>query len=231
MSNNQFNDFVNGYIVKYEEALNNKNALVVNYSDLDDSAKLLDVVRHLKPETTLTIEAIDSLQGCIIQTKNNDLTQSVASLGGTVDATRTLDIELCASVLLREDIFSTISEDGATHNDVKFDVLDNYWIKLTTNGALIGIMQLKQIFSKGYEGHIHILPEYRKRLSMVAGSAIIKWCEDNIKGSMLITNVPDIYQNVVAFLKEFGFEQTGFLPKCFTKNNKQHNLVILARAI
>ena len=223
--------FISDHAKKYAEALNNKDSLVFEYDDLDDPKKVLSMVKYLKPESKITLEEIIKLQNCVITTKNNDLTSSVAFLANEVKAERTLDIQLCADVLLRPDIFATISEDGATFNSIDFDVMDNYWLKLTANGALIGIFRLKQLFNKCYEGHIHILPEYREKFSQKCGEQIIKWSQENIKGSTILTTVPAMYRNVVNFLNGFEFKENGLMPKCFLKNNKLHDLIILTRFI
>lgn len=231
MNETETSYFFNTQAEKYIEALNKKDGLVFNYEDLDDPHKVLSMIKHLKPESKTTIEKIVYLQNCVITTKNEDLTSSVAFTGNEVKAERTFDVKLCADVLLRPDIFETISEDGATYNEIKFDVVDNYWLKLTANGALIGIFQLKQLFAKCYQGHIHILPEYRERFSIKCGEQIIKWSEANIKGSTILTTVPSIYKNVVSFLTKFEFKRNGVMPKSFLKNKELHDLIILTRFI
>ena len=133
---------------------------------------------------------------------------------------RTFDVKLCLDILTDEDIFDSISEDGATFDNLKVDVISDYWLKIVVNDELIGVMQLKQMFSKCYDSHIHILKEWRKKYSMMAGELILDWCRENITGSLLYTNVPEFCPNVKEFLIGFGFTEQGVLPNAWRKNGK-----------
>ena len=149
----------------------------------------------------------------------------------SIIARRTLDTGNCLDILLNEEIFNAISEDDATINDLRVDVINDYWVDLVDGEIIIGVAQFKAMFNKCYDAHIHILPEHRKKHSLAAGDALIKWCEDNIKGSLLFTTIPEFCPNVVEFLLAFDFQESGLLVGAWKKNGKQNNMKILTRSI
>ena len=148
-----------------------------------------------------------------------------------IKANRTLNTGLCLEILMNEKIFDSISEDGATVNDVRVDIYDEYWVELTSNNIAIGVAQFKPMFNKCFDCHIHILPEHRKEHSLDAGSALIEWCEDYLKGCLLFTTIPEFCPNVVAFLKAFDFKESGILKGAWKKNGKQNDMTILTRSV
>ena len=146
-------------------------------------------------------------------------------------AKRTLDVGLCLDILTNETVFEAISEDDATFENLKVNVLDDYWVSMEINNAIVGVAQFKQMFNKCFDCHIHILQEHRKQHSMDAGSALLSWCKDNLAGCLLFTTIPEFCPNVVAFLKAFDFKESGTLEKAWKKNGKQNNMTILTRRI
>jgi hypothetical protein len=142
---------------------------------------------------------------------------------------RTLDVGVCLSILTNPEIFDLISEDGATFNDLEVDVIKHYWLSIYDK-ELIGVMQIKPITSSCYEGHIHILKQHRKEHSNAAGDGIIKWCKENLKGT-LYAHTPSYCKNVINFLERFEFSNTGFIPKAWSKNGELNDLTILTRVI
>ena len=146
-------------------------------------------------------------------------------------AKRTLDVGLCLDILTNETVFEAISEDDATFENLKVNVLDDYWVSMEINNVIVGVAQFKQMFNKCFDCHIHILPEHRKQHSMNAGSALLTWCKDNLAGCLLFTTIPEFCPNVVAFLKAFDFKESGTLEKAWKKNGKQNNMTILTRRI
>ena len=148
-----------------------------------------------------------------------------------VIANRTLHVGDCLDVLLDEGIFQAISEDGATINDLRVDVFDEYWVEIKSNDLLIGVAQFKPMFNKCFDSHIHILPDHRKQYSLEAGKALITWCEEHLKGCLLFTTVPSFCPNVVNFLLAFDFKESGYLKGAWKKNGKQNDMTILTRSL
>ena len=147
-----------------------------------------------------------------------------------MNVTRTLDVGLCLEVLTNKDIFESISEDTATHDNLIVDVINDYWLKVEVDQDIIGVVKFKQMFSKCWDCHIHILPKHRSH-SMSAGKAILNWCKENLHGSLLYTNVPEFCPNVKSFLMKFGFTEQGVLHRAWLKNGKLNNMTILTREV
>ncbi len=148
-----------------------------------------------------------------------------------IKAERTLNTGLCLEILMSDGIFEMISEDGATVNDLRVNIFDEYWVSLSVGVDIVGVAQFKPMFNKCFDSHIHILPEYRKEYSLGCGEALIDWCKENIDGCLLFTAVPDFCPNVVKFLKGFDFDVSGELAGAWRKNGKQHNMTILTRLL
>lgn len=142
--------------------------------------------------------------------------------------TRTLDVGACLEVLTNPDIFESISEDGATEKDLKIDVQNHIWLEIFEDENLIGVVQFKPMFTKCFEAHIHILPEYRKE-SKEAGRLICNWLKENLSETLIYTTIPIICENVKNYLMSFGFKQVGYLEKAFSKNNKLVDMWIYSR--
>ncbi len=143
---------------------------------------------------------------------------------------RTFDVGILIDILTDKDIFDSISEDGATLETIKFDVINEKWVSFIVNNEVIGAANFKQIFTKTYDCHIHILPEYRKEHSIAAGQLLIEWCDKHLTNSLLYTNVPVFCENVKRFLLSFGFEESGNLRKAWSKNGELHDMTILTRS-
>lgn len=148
-----------------------------------------------------------------------------------VKVERTLNTGLCLDVLMNETIFNAISEDDATINDVRIDVMNEYWVDIYVDDETIGVAQFKPIFNKCFDSHIHILPEFRKEYSIKTGEALLEWCSENLSGSVLCTTVPVFCANVVSFLEYFDFEESGHLKDAWKKNGIQNDMKILSRSV
>ncbi len=144
---------------------------------------------------------------------------------------RTLDVGICLAILTDKDIFEAISEDTATLDDLRVDVLTDYWLNIELDKQSIGVVQFKRMFNKCFEAHIHILPEFRKDHSINAGQLILIWCKENIQGSLLYTTVPEFCPNVKNWLVNFGFIEQGILPKAWFKHGQQNDMTILTREV
>jgi N-acetylglutamate synthase-like GNAT family acetyltransferase len=143
---------------------------------------------------------------------------------------RTLDVGTCLDVLTNPQIFDDISEDGATFNDLKVDVIGDYWISMHDKQTLLGVAQFKPLSSCCYESHIHILGEHRKAHAESIGKELIKWCEQNLEG-VLYVKPPSYFNRVTEYLKQFGFVELGTLEKAWRKNGVLNSMTILSRGL
>lgn len=143
---------------------------------------------------------------------------------------RTLDVGLCLDVLTNKEIFDSISEDGANFNNLKVDVIKDYWLAILTDNDVIGCIQFKPKYKKCFEGHIHILPEFRKEHSINSGKAIIGWIESSLSGCVVCVEVPEFCNNVISFLNTFEFKESGIIENAYCKNGKQNDLILMSRS-
>lgn len=152
---------------------------------------------------------------------------------------RLFDVAVILEVLTNDIILDAISEDGFDVKDLpkSIDVVHDIWLELVSDSndswITIGVVQFKPMFSNCYAAHIHILPEFRKEFSMQAGDKILEYCStsEDLKGSLLYTNVPVFCENVKNFLLSFGFTEQGILPNAWKKNGKQNDMWILIKEI
>jgi hypothetical protein len=151
-------------------------------------------------------------------------------MGSSVNIERIFDVKKCLDILTDKYMFDSISEDGATFEDLNVDVIKNCWLGIYKGADLIGVLLLKPIYSECYDVHIHILKEYRKHW-IKAGTAIIEWCKKNIKGKTLHTNVPVFCKNVRYFVLSLGFKEAGVIPKVWKKNGKMNDMSIFTRTV
>ena len=143
---------------------------------------------------------------------------------------RTLDVGEILSVLTNKEIFNVISEDDSSVDDLKVDVIKDYWLRIVDGHVLIGVVNFKPTTKRCYEGHIHILPQFRKTSSLQAGDGIANWLTKNLSGYTIHTKTPSCYPNVQAFLKRFQFESTGRFKGSWLKNGELHDLIIMSRS-
>lgn len=143
---------------------------------------------------------------------------------------RTLDTGEVLKVLTNKEIFDAISEDDSSYDDLSPDVLKEYWLRVVDGSVLIGVVNFKPTTKKCYEGHIHILPQFRKASSLIAGDGIVNWLNKNMKGVTVHTKTPACYPNVQGFLKKFDFESTGRMKSSWLKGGELHDLIIMSRS-
>jgi hypothetical protein len=140
------------------------------------------------------------------------------------------DAKKCLDILTDDHIFDSISEDGATFEDLKVDVINHCWLGIYEGLDLIGVFLLRPLYSECFDVHIHILKEYRKYWKS-AGAAIIEWCKENIPGKTLHTNVPVFCKNVRYFVLSLGFKEAGVIPVVWKKNGKMNDMSIFTRLV
>lgn len=143
---------------------------------------------------------------------------------------RTLDLGLCLGILTNKKIFNDISEDGVTFNNIKINVLTEYWLKFQVDNIVIGVVQLKPMFTNCFDLHIHILPEFRQEYAMGAGDKLENWLMDNMKDNLIHAAIPVFCKSVIAFTEKFGFKKSGVLKRAWLKNGKQNDMIIYTRS-
>ena len=149
----------------------------------------------------------------------------------TLTVQRTMDVGYCLKILTRPEIEATIKEDNATEDDLKIDVINDFWVEFLDGDIELGVAFFHPIYGACFDAHIHVLPEFRQEYSMRIGKALWQWVEDNLKDSLVMTHIPTIYENVRSFLLANEFKQVGILEKAFLKEGKKQDMWILTKRV
>lgn len=139
---------------------------------------------------------------------------------------RTRDIDLINTVMFNDDIFDVISEDGVEKDRQRFDVYNEYWLKVMVNNELIGVYNLHHTNTSTLEAHVHILPEFRGSHSQDSILKVYEWLFKNCGDEVVkfISNIPVIYPNVLKFCLSNGFTHEGINRKSYLKNGVVHDV-------
>lgn len=133
------------------------------------------------------------------------------------------------SVLLDENIIRTIAEDGATIENLHPDVFNDIWLVAIDNNKVIGVCSLPAKTSSCCEVHLRILKEHRAKHKNNIAEKIEKWIVDNTPFKTVIAEIPEVFINVTSFMKSIGFAQTGVIEKCWKRDGKLIDLIILSK--
>ena len=139
---------------------------------------------------------------------------------------RTRDIDLINTIMFDDDIFDTVSEDGATKDRQRFDVYNEYWLKVLVNNELVGLYNLHHTNKSTLEAHVHILKKFRGEHSVNSILKVYEWLVENCGSEVVkfISNIPVIYPNVLRFCLSNGFKHEGVNRKSYLKNGSIHDV-------
>jgi len=237
-----FEAFAGKFIDKYQQALlkiKPVNSIEIDCEDLSDP----DVIRELCQfvGVKITDERIKLMINTNISTMNRDIESSLrhtASCEGIVykeliDLFYAEPVVRCEQILdiaIAKGIFDTcwneVTADGVDHYTP--DVLGEYWIGLIADGDYVGCFRLHKITTTTWEFHLHVIPEHRKAYSVACVTPIKKWCLENLDGMEKINvTIPALYQNVVKFVENIGFQHEGVDRLSFTKGGQLHDQIKL----
>lgn len=225
-------DFLKNYIADYSNALQKisaKNEMTVSVADLGNPEIVQSICKFLMPDNPVPMSYIEELIVTRIETTNRDLTTSLyftAEATGRAykDILKQYDIptyvcerlfDIGTVVNTMNTMWDAVSEDGAP--PYKPDLINELWIGIYMGGFYIGMFRLHQLTSVCWQGHIFILPEFRKQSDGI-GKAMKRWIVENVDAKKVIAEIPECFPNVVAFLERHGFTKQGFNADSFSKN-------------
>lgn len=147
------------------------------------------------------------------------------------------DMNYVADVMCDPEMWERISEDSQYIEDFALDAIKENWIFLTiqTDDGPGGVFALHPTNSTTWKIHAHVLEPYRKH-SKEAGKAMMEWMAVNLPLNIekIITEVPEIFQDVYYFVKHHGFQDEGINRKSIKMHGKlvdQHYLGITREEI
>lgn len=122
-------------------------------------------------------------------------------------------------ILCNSKIASEIYEDGAER---KFpDLLNEFWIGIASKEGIIGCYRVHKMGAVTWQGHAHILPQYRKKYSFDSTCTALQWCADRIPDlNKIITTVPACFPNVIHHLQSLDFEHEGTIKESYLRKGE-----------
>lgn len=221
------------YMAEYKKALDSlkpKNCLRIKYNEINH--RILEIWHFLMPDIRPTYEHFNKYLKKVIKTPNRDIEKSLIHTFGSIEkfaqqydrptlkTERISDYAVVAYIMNK--VWDEISEDDAPPYIP--DLINEYWIVLIEGNKTVGCFRCHQINGITWEGHIFILPEYRKDYSEKAGYAIYEWLLENLEFQKLIVKIPQKYQNVIKFIEKFGFTHEGTNRLSYRKDGKIWNM-------
>lgn len=136
----------------------------------------------------------------------------------------TVDRELIDTVLKCPAIYETITSDNCPNaSDMEFPINQNYkYIGGFVNGEIVALM-VYHSYKGGNECHVQVLPKFRKQYAKEFGEKSLLF-----KGNLpLYAEIPELYENVIAFAKLNNFEVIGKHKDNYVKGGIEHPVCIL----
>jgi len=117
-----------------------------------------------------------------------------------------------------DELFDDVSDDLS---DVEELVVDekHIWIKVTVDGELAGYYWLHPYTNSVMQIHVNVLKPFRKYKDEIKETVqveILKHLPDHI--DQLISVIPEIYPNVLAYSLSCGFKLKGCIREVYLKN-------------
>lgn len=135
-----------------------------------------------------------------------------------------LDIQ--ANPIIKSEIFEDQAEVTVP------DIVNEFWLGAEIGDEIIGCFRIHQITRPCWQGHIMIIPGYRKEYARSAAKLAIKWLYNEIQElRTLICHIPVCHINVIKFVKGLGFEFIGIIPNSYIKNEELMGVSIYALSI
>ncbi len=224
-----FKTCISNYMQVYKQALDKIdpiNTMRVKFSEINDH--LGDIWGFLMPDIPINYDHIKAYRDKIIKTKNRDLERSLANTFENLENfSKKYDLPLLETFRITDfvrardlitKIWYEISEDNAP--EYLPDVINEYWIALHDGDQVVGCYRLHQLNGITWQGHVFMMPPFRKQYSKAGFYTIAKWMLDNIEFNKLVVDVPVKFTNVMAFIEQFNMVKEGVNRQSFKKDGK-----------
>jgi len=119
----------------------------------------------------------------------------------------TTDIDAISSIMKEPQIWQEISGQYGDRIEEFTPILDGYiYLLIRDNIGVIGLFIIHES-EYGYQCHIQIVPEHRKKHSLEAGRLVIEWTWNNTDINTLTALIPRKFPNVIKFAEMQGFKK------------------------
>ena len=133
------------------------------------------------------------------------------------------DLEFIQNTWLNPSILPHINDDMTMGEMIRWDKVvahGLFLIPIVDDGGRIGFFYLVPQSNTYWEVHVAILPQYRGKVAIEAGKAVVKWFFENTPAKKLVANVPVDNQKAYALARRVGFNLEGMNRKSFLRNHK-----------
>ena len=134
---------------------------------------------------------------------------------------RTYDIEMIKELITRDEIWSTIAEDGQVKENYSPKVEAECWLEVTVDDKVIALYNIHTKNCITVEFHAHVLPKYRKEYSRPSFVAAFRWIYENAPVyQKVVGQIPFCCENVKRFCENIGFKHEGVNRLSYLKNGE-----------
>lgn len=138
---------------------------------------------------------------------------------------RTRDIDLIKTVLCHPEIYPCIGDDSSPAVEDYEPEMDSEFIIGVTQSKVIALA-IYTLHAWGKEMHIQVIPQYRKEYARKFARGALRFNHD-----VLFAKVPMCFSNVIAFAKEFNFNEIDIVKDGYKKGDITADIKILRREI
>jgi len=136
----------------------------------------------------------------------------------------TKDINEIKKVLCHPDIYGCIADDFCPESKDFEPPLEALYIAGYVDSDIIGLMIYHRL-EDGLKCHIQVIPEYRKQYARQFARMALDIGE--AKNSLIYSEIPTCYPNVIKFAKDFGFTEIGSIKDDYQKDGKLYDVIKL----
>jgi len=141
---------------------------------------------------------------------------------------RTQDCAVIKSVMKHPEIWKVAAEDHIEIAEWEPEVKGECWLQIVVNDELIGLYNIHALNSVTAEIHAQVLPEYRKKHSKLSAALVLAWIiENEPQYQKIVANIPLLYENVINFTLNAGFQCEGVNRQSYLKDGKLYDVAML----
>jgi RimJ/RimL family protein N-acetyltransferase len=141
-----------------------------------------------------------------------------------VSISRTFDEQFIYDCVTHPSNWGMVTDDGHSGYELFFpDLRDsNYWLRVESNGKILGLFLATQKSIACYEVHSALLPEARGMSAELAKSAIC-WMFENTPCKRIIAWIPKYNELAGKMAIDAGLKLCGINKESFMKNGILHD--------
>lgn len=152
----------------------------------------------------------------------------MSELDKDVEIFRTHNSTLVRTILTVPALWDVIAEDNTPAVEDFDPVMHDqvYYLVATRGKKVLGLFVVHAMNTTIGMGHANILPKYwgEREQNKALGKAAIQWIWDNTEFKKIVTTVPVMYKQVLAYTQRIGMKREGVMRKGHLKNGELHDM-------